>query len=118
MWAFPKSTRSPPIPPVYVVVFIHYLITHTSDTMAIKLRVLISDSKAYPPTALCPVNSATPTRVKNDLFEGEVSVFVRGFDGEGASGDGGVYFDKRDDMTYGIVVRGELGGRAGGGSEG
>lgn len=77
--------------------------------MAPQLRVLISNDKAYPPTALCPVNSPTPTKIKTDKFEGEVSVFVRGFTGEGAAGDGHEYFDTpgRGDMTYGIVVRGE-----------
>lgn len=78
--------------------------------MAPKLRVLISSSSgAYPPTALCSVNSSTPTRVKTDLFDGEISVFVKGFHGEGASGDGQCYFGQagREGMTYGIVVRGE-----------
>lgn len=85
--------------------------------MAIKLRVLISDSTAYPPKALCLVNSTTPTPFKTDLFEGEMSVFVRGFAGEGATGDGACYFDVRDDMTYGIVVRGGYISGVGGGEE-
>lgn len=76
--------------------------------MAPKLRVLISNNQAYPPTALCPVNSEKPTPIKTDLFEGEVSVFVKGFTGEGMAGDGACYFDTRSDMTYGIIVRGEL----------
>jgi len=78
--------------------------------MAPKLRVLLSSpGQVYPPTALCPVNSATPTRVKTDLFDGEISVFVKGFTGEGGAGDGACYFTVggREDMTYGIVVRGE-----------
>jgi hypothetical protein len=77
--------------------------------MAPQLRVLISSTGAYPPTALCPVNSSTPTRVKTALFDGEISVFVKGFSGDGGAGDGECYFGAsgRDGMTYGIVVRGE-----------
>ncbi|KAL1411353.1 hypothetical protein Q8F55_002304 [Vanrija albida] len=75
--------------------------------MAPKLRVLISSNgAAYPPTAVCAVNAATPTAVRTAAFEGEISVFVKGFAGEGGAGDGAAYFGERGDMTYGIVVRG------------
>ncbi|TXT09029.1 hypothetical protein VHUM_02503 [Vanrija humicola] len=74
--------------------------------MAPKLRVLIStNGAAYPPTAVCAVNGA-PAAVRTANFEGEISVFVKGFVGEGGAGDGAAYFDERPDMTYGIVVRG------------
>lgn len=74
--------------------------------MAPKLRVLISaNGAAYPPSAVCAVNGP-PAAVRTPLFEGEISVFVKGFVGEGGAGDGEAYFGERGDMTYGIVVRG------------
>lgn len=71
-----------------------------------KLRVLISTTGAYPPSTLCPVN-AGPVPVKTENFEGEISVFVKGYDGEGNEGDGTAFFEKRPNDTFGIVVRGE-----------
>lgn len=75
--------------------------------MAIKLRVLVSTNKAYPPTTLAHVNAEHPTRIKTDKFDGEISVFVKDFAGEGKAGDGEAFFGPRNDQTYGIVVRGE-----------
>lgn len=74
--------------------------------MAPKLRVLVSTDSAYPPSHPCNVNSTTPTRIKNANFEGEINVYVKGFEGEHKSGDGEEYFSVRTGMTYGIVVRG------------
>jgi hypothetical protein len=71
-----------------------------------KLRVLISTTGAYPPSTLCPVNGG-PVPVKTENFEGEISVFIKGFSGEGSAGDGHEFFDKRPGLTYAMVVRGE-----------
>ncbi|GFZ46921.1 hypothetical protein JCM24511_04146 [Saitozyma sp. JCM 24511] len=77
--------------------------------MAPRLRVLLSSpSAAHPPTAPCPVNSPTPTKVKTDGFDGEISVWVKGFEGDEKAGDGKEYFGVRGGMTYAIVVRGRF----------
>lgn len=75
--------------------------------MAPKLRVLVSTNSAYPPTTLAHVNADHPTRVKTDKFDGEISVFVKDFTGEGKAGDGEEFFGPRAGQTYGIIVRGE-----------
>jgi hypothetical protein len=76
--------------------------------MAPRLRVLLSSpSAAHPPTEPCPVNSPTPTKVTTDGFDGEISVWVKGFEGDEKAGDGNEYFGVRGGMTYAIVVRGE-----------
>lgn len=75
--------------------------------MAPKLRVLISDSSTYPPTRLCTVNSPDPTRINCSQFEGDISVWVKDYNGEHVGGDGHQYFDIRNDMTYAVVVNGE-----------
>jgi len=75
--------------------------------MAPKLRVLVSTSQAYPPTTEYAVNSLTPTPIKTPLFEGDVSVWIKGFTGDKKGGDGDEYFEKRRNMTYGIAVRGD-----------
>mgnify|MGYP002718908308 CR=1 FL=1 len=76
--------------------------------MPVSLRVLVSTDSAYPPTTPISVNSSSPTRISTGKFEGEISVWVKDFHGEGAGGDGSEYFDKRSGMTYGIVVRGKF----------
>lgn len=74
--------------------------------MAPRLRVLISTDQAYPPTTVCHVNGpAVP--IETPGFKGTLAVFVKGFEGEGKAGAGEQYFGIRDDMTYGIVVKGE-----------
>ncbi|KAK4684002.1 hypothetical protein P7C73_g6208, partial [Tremellales sp. Uapishka_1] len=81
------------------------------STSGPSLRVLISSDSAYPPTQVCHVNSPTPTPLKTAHFEGEISVWVKDFSGEGIAGDGHEYFAKgsgRESMTYGIVVRGRF----------
>lgn len=70
-----------------------------------KLRVLLSTAGAYPPTTLCPVNGG-PVPVKTENFEGEISVYVKGYDGDGKEGDGHEFFAARPEDTFGIVVRG------------
>lgn len=76
--------------------------------MPVKLRVLTSSGNtAYPPTEPISVNSTTPTKIKTALFDGEISVWVKGFQGDGVGGDGHEYFDQRSGMTYSIVVKGE-----------
>ncbi|KAL7423607.1 hypothetical protein Q5752_001188 [Cryptotrichosporon argae] len=76
--------------------------------MAPALRVLVSSSSAYPPTTVVAVNSPEPTPLRTPGFEGSIWVFVKDYSGEKRAGDGAVYFDKRKDMTYGIVVRGRF----------
>lgn len=78
--------------------------------MAPKLRVLVSSSSAYPPTAPITVNSSTPTPISTPGFEGNVWVFVKDYAGDHKEGDGKEYFeeDGRGGMTYGIVVKGAL----------
>lgn len=76
--------------------------------MPVKLRVLTSSgSTAYPPVQPISVNSSIPTKIKTELFEGEISVWVKGYQGAGVGGDGHDYFDERTGMTYSIVVKGE-----------
>jgi len=75
--------------------------------MAPRLRVVVSDGSSYPPKTVLSVNSAKPTPIKTDGFEGEVQVWVKGFEGEKKGGDGHEYFGTRSSMTYAIVVRGE-----------
>lgn len=77
--------------------------------MAPKLRVLISTNTSYPPTTLAHVNAEHPVRVQNDKFEGEISVFVKDFTGEGKAGEGDAFFGPRAGQTYGIIVRGVYG---------
>lgn len=76
--------------------------------MAPSLRVLVSTDSAYPPKTPISVNSTTPTRVSTSTFDGEISIWVKDFHGEGNGGDGGAYFAKRSTMTYAIVVRGRF----------
>ena len=74
-----------------------------------RLRVRVSSpDSAYPPTQLQSVNSSTPTPLKTPHFDGEVSVWVKDFTGDGKKGDGHEYFesDGRGHMTYAIVIRG------------
>ncbi|XAO27376.1 hypothetical protein I312_106229 [Cryptococcus bacillisporus CA1280] len=78
--------------------------------MAPKLRVLVSSSSAYPPTAPITVNSSTPTPISTPGFEGNVWVFVKDYAGDHKEGDGKEYFEEggRGGMTYGIVVKGKF----------
>ncbi|WVQ99751.1 hypothetical protein IAU59_006893 [Kwoniella sp. CBS 9459] len=78
--------------------------------MAPRLRVLIPSKggKGYPPTAPCPVNSAEPTPLVTDGFEGSIWVFVRGYNGDNKAGDGEGYFKEREGISYGIVVKGKF----------
>ncbi|KIR26386.1 hypothetical protein I309_04725 [Cryptococcus deuterogattii LA55] len=78
--------------------------------MGPKLRVLVSSSSAYPPTAPITVNSSTPTPISTPGFEGNVWVFVKDYAGDHKEGDGKEYFeeDGRGGMTYGIVVKGNF----------
>ena len=75
--------------------------------MPIALRVLVSGPSAYPPAKPIVVNSSTPTKIKTDTFDGDISVWIKDFAGEGSGGDGAEYFAERSTMTYGIVVRGK-----------
>ena len=76
--------------------------------MAPKLRVVVSSpSSAYPPTKPLTVNSGTPTPLKTPHFEGDISVWIKNFEGEGKGGDGDEYFSERESMTYAIVIKGE-----------
>jgi hypothetical protein len=96
--------------PYHLLLYLHLPLAHTEIThiMAPRLRVLLSSpSAAHPPTAPCPVNSPTPTKVTTDGFDGEISVWVKGFEGDERAGDGSEYFGVRGAMTYAIVVRGE-----------
>lgn len=76
--------------------------------MAPQLRVIVSSpSSAYPPSQSLTVNSGTPTPLKTPHFEGDLSVWIKNYEGENKGGDGDEYFSKRENMTYAIVVRGE-----------
>ncbi|ORY22827.1 hypothetical protein BCR39DRAFT_487597 [Naematelia encephala] len=78
--------------------------------MAPKLRVLVSSATAYPPSSPITVNSTSPTPIKTDHFDGEISVYIKDYNGDHQGGDGSVYFSSkgRESMTYGIVVRGHF----------
>lgn len=64
----------------------------------------------YPPVEPVRVNSTKPIPIKTNGFDGEMSVWVKGFHGFENQGDGMEYFSEkgREGMTYGIVVRGKL----------
>ncbi|KAJ9111561.1 hypothetical protein QFC20_002535 [Naganishia adeliensis] len=64
----------------------------------------------YPPVEPVRVNSITPIPIKTNGFDGEMSVWVKGFHGLENQGDGMEYFSEkgREGMTYGIVVRGRF----------
>jgi hypothetical protein len=85
------------------------LFHHPSYTMAPKLRVLISSpSSAYPPSKTISVNSPSPTAIKTPSFEGEISVWIKNYEGDHKGGEGDEYFGQADrsGMTYAIVIRG------------
>ena len=69
-----------------------------------RLQVLVGPSL----TELTPIaaNSGRATRVSSDAFEGEVAVFIKGFeDAEGRIGKS-AYFEERKDVTWSIQVQG------------
>jgi hypothetical protein len=77
--------------------------------MAPKLRVVISSpTSQYPPHEPINVNSPKPTPLKTDQFEGEISVWIKGYEGDHKGGEGDEYFNdpERAGMTYAIVIRG------------
>jgi len=77
--------------------------------MAPKLRVVISSpTSPYPPHEPIHVNSPNPTPLKTDQFEGEISVWIKGYEGDHKGGEGDEYFNdpERAGMTYAIVIRG------------
>ncbi|WWC62235.1 uncharacterized protein I303_104831 [Kwoniella dejecticola CBS 10117] len=77
--------------------------------MAPKLRVLVSTQQGYPPSTPCAVNSAEPTKINTDGFEGDLWVFIEGYNGDLNKGQEDAYFKVkgREGMSYGIVVRGK-----------
>jgi hypothetical protein len=78
-------------------------------TMAPKLRVVISSSSsAYPPHQPIDVNSPKPTPLETSSFKGEISVWIKGYEGDHKGGEGDEYFGQegREGMTYAIVIRG------------
>jgi hypothetical protein len=77
--------------------------------MAPKLRVVISSpSSSYPPHQSISVNSPKPTPFKTPSFEGEISVWIKNYEGDHKGGEGDEYFNSPDrtGMTYAIVIRG------------
>ena len=80
-----------------------------SFTMAPKLRVVISSSSsAYPPHQPIDVNSPKPTPLETPSFKGEISVWIKGYEGDHKGGEGDEYFGEegREGMTYAIVIKG------------
>jgi hypothetical protein len=80
--------------------------------MAPKLRVVISSpGSTYPPSKPINVNSRTPTAIKTSSFEGDISVWIKNYEGDHKGGDGDEYFGQADrsGMTYAIVIRGMSG---------
>jgi hypothetical protein len=77
--------------------------------MAPKLRVVISSSSsAYPPHQPIDVNSPKPTPLETSSFKGEISVWIKGYEGDHKGGEGDEYFGQegREGMTYAIVIKG------------
>ncbi|ORX35601.1 hypothetical protein BD324DRAFT_630814 [Kockovaella imperatae] len=79
--------------------------------MAPKLHITVSDGSSYPPTRSIQVNTAKSTHIKTPGFEGEVRVWIKGFNGDEGD-DEELYFghykergEKRD-LTYAISIRG------------
>lgn len=74
-----------------------------------RLRILVSTpNQAYPPKQPLGVNSPSPTEIKTPGFEGEMSVWIKDFQGDDKKGEGDEYFGRegRGGMTYAIVIRG------------
>jgi hypothetical protein len=77
-----------------------------------KLRISASSSPSSPSQVLSP-NASTPTRVSSDLFEGDILVRIKDYNGESGDGvkrpepEGHEYFiGDRDGKTWSILVRG------------
>lgn len=86
------------------------IVDRNPDNMAPRLRVVVSTpSKVYPPSEPMTVNTSKPTPLKTPHFEGEVSVWIKNYEGDHKGGEGGEYFDnERGDKTYAIVVKGRF----------
>ncbi len=61
-------------------------------------------------SVLSDVNSSHPIPIKTDHFEGEISIWVKDYNGLRKKGDGSEFFNQegRSSMTYSLVVRGKL----------
>ena len=89
--------------------FTSFTSSKSHTIMAPKLRVVISStSSPYPPHQPIDVNSPTPTPLETSSFKGEISVWIKGYEGDHKGGDGDEYFgqESREGMTYAIVIRG------------
>lgn len=77
--------------------------------MAPVLKVLLpKEGTVYPPTEPVPVNSTTPNHIKNEHFEGDISLWIKDYNGLKDGGESAEFFDKpgRQNMTYALVVKG------------
>ena len=83
-----------------------------TSSMAPKLRISVSRDTAYPPTHPIEINTTTPTKIKTEGFEGEIRVWIKGYNGD--ANDGEEYFDhvhergEKRNLTYAISLRGAL----------
>lgn len=79
--------------------------------MAPSLKVLLpKPGSAYPPTEPSPVNSVKAIPIETPGFKGELSIWVKAYNGAFKQGDGHEYFGQegRKNNTYAVIARGEL----------
>jgi hypothetical protein len=78
--------------------------------MPVLLKVMFPKAgTTYPPVEPVPVNSSKPNKVKNEHFEGEISLWIKNYNGLKNKGEEDEYFSQpgREGNTYAIVVKGK-----------
>jgi len=78
--------------------------------MPVLLKFLLpKPGTTYPPTEPSVVNSSTPIKIKNEHFDGEISMWIKDYNGLKNGGEEMHYFGQpgREGSTYAIVVKGE-----------
>lgn len=78
--------------------------------MAPTLKVLLPTSgSAYPPTEPSQVNSVKAIPIETPGFKGEISIWVKDYNGLHKKGDGHEYFEQngRKNNTYAVIAKGE-----------
>ncbi|KAH8084603.1 hypothetical protein HD553DRAFT_311278 [Filobasidium floriforme] len=78
--------------------------------MPVLLKFLLpKPGTTYPPTEPALVNSSTPNKIENEHFEGEISMWIKDYNGLKNGGEEDLYFGQpgREGSTYALVVKGK-----------